>query len=141
MKKITISLISIAILTSCISQKQQYHEKLKTYMYIPEANLIAHFGAPNSIQQINPTTKVISFNTKKFDKQLYSDFGFKVQSNKNYIDTTRSTVISDVMPYTHTIIDPEVKNEVFYKKCTTNFVLTNGVVTDFAFQGDGCGRN
>tara|TARA_Y100001960_G_scaffold227806_1_gene238773 strand:- start:848 stop:1264 length:417 start_codon:yes stop_codon:yes gene_type:complete len=135
-----ISIILALSLFACASKKAQYENKLISYNQTPEYRVIADYGQPHEVYEIDKSTKVISYYDKKFNPNITPNVGFSIKSDNVNIDTITPTLIVNSVQYAHGLIDPEVGEQVFYDSCKTNFTIQNGYVIDSGFSGNNCGN-
>ena len=109
-------------------------------MYVggPEYKVIAKYGQPSYIYNIDNMTKSISYYTREYNDNQHKEYA----KNKRLVDDgfnlSKEDLLENQIEYAHSIIDPSVREEMFFKKCTINFIIQKGTVVDAGFKGDGC---
>lgn len=117
MKKIWFILLAV---TACHSfGSDNYNQKLSTWMGRPVQALISHWGEPDSQFSINRDTMALVY----VKSEKYGAF-------EPYRDTLNYEGISSPQ-YGYSMYKP-----VYY--CRTTFSVRNGIIVDYAFEGDDC---
>ena len=146
MKKILITLTSICVLSACgMSRQEQLNLELSKFVNMPEANLLVKYGKPDVVTQINENTKMYSYHSKEFNSYMYDDMtdSFRKSQFSTNEDYNRYRVTPEgaikVLQYYSVATNPTISNDDYmYKKCIKNFTVSNGIVTNFGFNGNGC---
>tara|TARA_Y100001960_G_scaffold227806_1_gene238772 strand:- start:396 stop:830 length:435 start_codon:yes stop_codon:yes gene_type:complete len=141
MKK-TLLLASTLILASCAASKQELEmakqNELNTLIGSPEYKVIAKYGKPDKVYVIDNNTKSISFSKKEYNIGYLKEFSRNQRLVNNGFDLRKDDLIKNQAQLVHSFIDPNVREEVFYNKCTLNFIIQKGKVVDAGFKGDAC---
>tara|TARA_Y100001960_G_scaffold227806_1_gene238774 strand:- start:1354 stop:1749 length:396 start_codon:yes stop_codon:yes gene_type:complete len=129
MKKLNILAISaLFILTACTSS-QRYNSYIEPFVGVSEQELMAKLGQPDNVEQINGDTNFFSYINKQYNPHL------KNRAHKH------TQPITGEYNFLHAMETQQIKGNMFYSRCTTNFVVAKGYVVAYNFEGVDCGKS
>lgn len=126
MKKIGIILSAFASLSACAVQPTaaRYEDELSAWIGQSEENLYAEWGYPNVTYSIGPNSFIATY-IKQYSKPIAGD-------NEPYADEMTYSAM-EVPSY-----GLPSQQGIYY--CKTSFVINDGIVSDYNFNGDDCVR-
>ena len=86
-------------------------------------------GRPDNVEQINGNTNFLSYINKQYNPH-FNNLAYK-----------HTQPITGEYNFLHTIETQQIKVNMFYSRCTTNFVVAKGYVVAYNFEDDGCGKS
>lgn len=125
--KQTISLICIlTFIVSCAAKPSpaRYEDELSAWLGQSEENLYAEWGYPNTTYSAGPNSFIATYLTR-YNEPIDGD----TEPYANNLSYEAMSVPSYGLP---------TAQGIYY--CKTSFVIKNGIVTDFNFNGDDCVR-
>ena len=109
-----------------VNQAQRYGENLSHWIGWPETQLYAVWGRPTQVFHVDMSEKVVTYvKASQKESSIYGDTGQEGFSLGKWISGW---------------FEPPVMREqppIYY--CKTSFVIKNGVVVQYNFNGDYCG--
>ncbi len=131
--KIAFLLIVTALLFACATAKN-YDHMLNGFLGASETDVIKHFGRPSAIKIIDNNTKILAY-TQVDDVFVPSEFYTYQQGEEIYgADGMFS-------PFLNTYLFAEAPGDIGYEAdyiCKTLFLLKNGHVVSWRWQGNNC---
>ena len=125
MKKFIFALlIAVFFISACsIRTTQKYESNLVSTIGAPEYRLVQFWGVPDKVYKIDENTKVIEY----FRRREYH--------TGSSPSTIKATTIGNQTTYK---VQPGSEDMVFNYSCRTTFVIQNGVVIKYSFEGNDC---
>ena len=126
MKKVYIIVSLFLCLSACVSQPTaaRYEDELSAWIGQSEDNLYAEWGYPNVTYSVGPDSFIATY-SQQYSKPVAGDTE-PYAANMTY---SAMEVPSYGLP------QPQ---GIYY--CKTSFVITDGVISDYNFNGDDCVR-
>ena len=125
MSKIFVVFAIALLATGCVATRtvENYEATLDTWIGAPEAHLIGQWGPPDKFYSLDDDTKFLTYvwaNTSTIAGTPPS------YSTTFYGDTAYTTAYGGSDPIT------------IRRRCETTFTITDGLVTDWSWQGNNC---
>ena len=121
-------LFVLLLLSGCqnVNRAQLYGENLSHWIGWPETQLYAIWGRPTQIFYVDMSEKVVSYvRTSQNGENIYGNVGNQGFSLSRWISGWFEPPVMRQQP------------PIYY--CKTSFVIKNGVVVQYNFNGDYCG--
>ena len=125
MKKLLYWMTGLLIITGCQNigySSAQYNKKLSQWMGKSAAELYADWGTPDQILPLDASTVQVSYYSSE-SQPIDNDFQ-PYESEIAYGAMEQSDFGLPTAP------------PLFY--CKTSFTISNGIITDYTFNGDDC---
>ena len=122
MKKLSILAIGVLILSGCATTKG-YEQMLQTWVGSSESNLVAAWGIPDGVYQMNAYEKVITYQR---GGTTYLPGSAPSYQTTYYGNTATTRPVGGSPGY------------VISQSCKTDFVVTNGIVSSWRWEGNSC---
>lgn len=114
----------LLLLCGCAATSANYNRGLQRWVGQPEVELYQQWGSPDNVFYLTPDEKVVTF-----------------------MQVDNGPIAGKTNPYTGEVYYPAIttpnydyptnaESQMYY--CRTSFTITNGVVTDYSFNGDDC---
>lgn len=116
-------LLFVLFLAGCVGTGD-YNETLQNWVGISEENLYYHWGNPANVTYIAPHEKLVTYfqgETVPLDGNTEPYQGYEV--NYQAVETPNYDA-------------PGVASDNYF--CRTTFTVSNGIITNFTFEGDDC---
>jgi hypothetical protein len=118
----------IAFIIAGCRTSEQFEKNISTWIGRSETELVIMEGTPDGVYQIDENQKVLTY---KDSRQVISS-GSKPQYRTRIIGTTPNTLMATTTSYGGS------SPKIYTKKCTKNFIITDGIITDIQWKGGDC---